>query len=82
MEESFMLDNKEDQLLSEEALDEVSGGGLKGNLEYYYVQPGDTFWKIAVTHNISMEDLGRLNNIYPPYLIRVQQELIVPKVKY
>lgn len=77
-----MLDNKEDQLLSEEALDEVSGGGLKGNLEYYYVQPGDTFWKIAVTHNISMEDLGRLNNVYPPYYIRVHQQLIVPKVKH
>ena len=81
MEETFMLDNKEDQLLSDEALDEVSGGGLKG-YDYYYVKPGDTFWKIAVTHNISMEDLGRLNNIYPPYYIRIHQQLIVPKVKY
>ena len=79
-----MLDNKEAQALSEEELDEASGGsgGLKGNLEYYYVQPGDTFWKIAVNHNISMEDLGILNNIYPPYYIRIHQQLIVPKVRY
>ena len=77
-----MIDSGEK--LTDEELEAVSGGngGLKGNLEYYYVQSGDTFWKIAVNHNISMEDLGRLNNICPPYLIRVNQELIVPKVKY
>ena len=77
-----MLDNKEAQALSDEELDEATGGAHYKGYKDYWVQPGDTFWKIAVTHYTSMEELGRLNNIPWPYYIYVGQKLLVPKPIY
>ena len=44
----------------------------------YIVQPGDTFRAIADRLSVAMEDLGAINGVPPPYIVRVGQALKVP----
>ena len=41
----------------------------------YIVQPGDTFRAIADRLSVAMEDLGAINGVPPPYIVRVGQSL-------
>jgi len=44
----------------------------------YVVQPGDTFRAIAQRFGVEMEDLGAINGVPSPYLVRIGQVLKVP----
>ncbi|WP_295633482.1 M23 family metallopeptidase [Novosphingobium sp.] len=44
----------------------------------YVVQPGDTFRAIAQRLGVEMEDLGAINGVPPPYIVRIRQALRVP----
>jgi murein DD-endopeptidase MepM/ murein hydrolase activator NlpD len=44
----------------------------------YVVQPGDTFRAIAQRLGVEMEDLGAINGVPPPYIVRIGQVLRVP----
>ena len=44
----------------------------------YVVQPGDTFRAIADRLGVAMEDLGAMNGVPPPFIVRVGQSLRVP----
>ena len=44
----------------------------------YVVQPGDTFRAIADRLGVAMEDLGAINGVPPPYIVRIGQSLNVP----
>ena len=44
----------------------------------YVVQPGDTFRAIADRLGVAMEDLGAINGVPPPYIVRIGQVLQVP----
>lgn len=74
-----MTDEVKEEKLSDEELDEVSGGGQYIGYEDYWVKPGDTFLSIAGRYGIAVKDLGILNNIPYPYYIWVGQKLLVPK---
>jgi murein DD-endopeptidase MepM/ murein hydrolase activator NlpD len=54
-----------------------------GGKEYkVFVNKGDSVYSIARKQNILMSDLISKNNIKPPYIIRVGDELIIPKTNY
>ena len=42
------------------------------------VQPGDTLYSISKRYGTSVQELGRLNRIQPPYALRLGQRLTVP----
>jgi LysM repeat protein len=44
---------------------------------YHHVRSGETLYKIARKHGISMEELCRLNDISPDKIIQVGQKLLV-----
>ena len=44
----------------------------------YVVQPGDTFRSVADRLGVAMEDLGAINGVPPPYIVRIGQMLRVP----
>ena len=44
----------------------------------YVVQPGDTFRSVADRLGVAMEDLGAINGVPPPYIVRIGQSLKVP----
>lgn len=55
----------------------VFGSAMSANAEYY-VQPGDTFYKIAKKHNMSLQDLISLNpHITNPNYIHPGDYLII-----
>ncbi|OGO79247.1 MAG: hypothetical protein A2Y23_01330 [Clostridiales bacterium GWB2_37_7] len=47
----------------------------------YTVRSGDTLYKIARAFKTSIEYLARLNELNPPYTLRVGQTLLVPDIK-
>lgn len=44
----------------------------------YVVQPGDTLNSIAVRFGVPIQELIRVNNIRPPYVIYIGQTLFIP----
>ena len=50
----------------------------KSKQNYYFVQEGDTLWKIASRFGTTAEALGRANNIPKPYDIGPGQALVLP----
>ncbi len=55
----------------------VEGGGTTGT-GAYVVQPGDTLYSIAKRFGTTVETLAALNDLAPPYTIKVGQSLVVP----
>ena len=47
-------------------------------VRHYLVQPGDTFRAIADRLGVAMDDLGAINGVPPPYVVRIGQVLQVP----
>ena len=45
---------------------------------YYFVQPGDTFFGIALNYDITLQSLLDANNLSEDDLLRVSQELQIP----
>lgn len=44
----------------------------------YTVRPGDTMWKIARKHNVSLHDLIKANSLANPNLIYPGQKIVIP----
>ena len=61
--------------MSDEQLDEVSGGTIIP----YLVQPGDTLGAIAKKYDVSVNQLLKWNKIQNPNVIAVGQQL---KIKF
>ncbi|MGE5329828.1 MAG: DUF3794 and LysM peptidoglycan-binding domain-containing protein [Deltaproteobacteria bacterium] len=53
--------------------------GLKPSIIVYFVQPGDTLWKIGKKFNVSLQELIRINNIANPDQLAIGQLIIIPK---
>ena len=53
----------------------IVSGSVKANTESYFVKPGDSLWKIAVKHNLTVDKLKELNGLTSD-MIRVDQKLI------
>ena len=47
--------------------------------EAHIVQPGETLWRIARAHGVSVSDLLRLNRLSRPQDLRVGQRLLIPQ---
>ena len=45
----------------------------------YFVKPGDTLWKIAKMFRSTVEDIKNINNIEDENMIKVGQQLYIPK---
>lgn len=54
----------------------VKNGGCAG---MEYVQPGDSYWKIAHKYNLSVEALQRANGHGTNRVLRQGEMLIIPK---
>lgn len=52
---------------------------LDDNMEILVAEKGDTITDVAEFAGIGLDKLIELNNLRPPYRLRVSQELIVPK---
>lgn len=44
----------------------------------YVIKSGDTLWKIAKTHGVSISQLAEINNLSDPNRLHIGQELIIP----
>ncbi len=42
------------------------------------VRQGDTLYRIAKTHNLTVDELARYNGIEPPYRLAVGQRIVIP----
>lgn len=47
----------------------------------YFVQPGDTLWKIAKEYCVSVDDIAEFNSLSDPSSLSVGQRLIIPAKK-
>ena len=59
--------------LSQEALDQVTGGSMLP----YVVQAGDTLSAIAKKYNVTLEQLMKWNNIKNPDILTIGQRLVI-----
>lgn len=56
----------------------TTGGSPRSRSEgpsTHVVQRGETLYRVAITHDISVQDLARWNGIEPPYTLQVGQRL-------
>jgi len=51
----------------------------KPSIIVYFVQAGDTLWKIGKKFNVSLEELIKINNLTNPDLLNIGQLIIIPK---
>lgn len=72
-----MSDNE--KLLNDEALDKAAGGVKYDDYFTYVVKYGDTLAGIATFFGYGLAYLANLNNIPYPYILRVGQQLLIPK---
>ena len=45
----------------------------------YFVQSGDTLWKIGKKYHLAVEDLVKMNNIQNPNELMIGQQVLIPK---
>jgi LysM repeat protein len=63
------------------ASDTAAGGSQNTNDNFiiYTVKSGDTVFSIAQKYNIAWTTIATLNNLTPPYTLKIGQELKIPK---
>lgn len=63
----------------QESNKEVSGSADPQSPKYsiYTVRPGDTLWKIAVSHGMTLEEIRKLNGLNPKSVLQVGMKLKV-----
>lgn len=66
-------------LVNIEELDEVVDMTKKPSMTIYFVQPGDTLWKIAKRYNTTVENLVKTNEITEPNHILPGSQIIIQK---
>ena len=69
------LENKN---LTEEELEQVSGGVYQGACFVYVIEKGDTIYSIAEKFKTTVKILIELNNVRNPNLIYPGNKLLVP----
>ncbi len=52
------------------------------NAGVYVVQPGDTLYRIVANTGASLADISAANNLQPPYILKVGQQLQIPAGLY
>ncbi|QEK13278.1 DUF3794 domain-containing protein [Crassaminicella thermophila] len=68
-----------DVLVDAEELDEMVDLSKRPSITIYYVQPGDTLWKIAKRYHTTVDDLIKTNNIENPERIIPGDQIIIQK---
>lgn len=74
-----MADNE--KIINDDALGETTGGVKYDNFFTYVVRYGDTLAGIAAFYGVTIAYLANLNNIPYPYILKVGQQLLIPKIK-
>ena len=75
-----LLEKRTLMLISDAVNEEIPKDKKKG-IVIYFVQPGDTLWKIAKEYCVSVEDIAEFNSISDRNNISVGQRLIIPAKK-
>lgn len=68
-----IIDNADEAEIDEASI------GAKPSMIIYFVQPGDTLWKIGKKFNVSLRELIRINSLANPDQLAVGQLIIIPK---
>ena len=66
------------QLISNAYIDEEAPVDLRRGIVIYFVQKGDTLWKIAKKYRVPMDMLIKINRLENPDLLNVGQRLLIP----
>ncbi|MCT4618951.1 MAG: DUF3794 domain-containing protein [Marinisporobacter sp.] len=66
-------------LVDAEELEDMIDMNKRPSITIYYVQPGDTLWKIAKRYHTTVAELVQTNNIENPDLIMPGQQIIIQK---
>ena len=81
-----MEENEKIEKVSDETLEEVSGGFVYpgpaptyDGYGTYYVQYGDSLHSLSKKFGVNQHDLAVLNNINPPFILYVGQQILYPK---
>jgi murein DD-endopeptidase MepM/ murein hydrolase activator NlpD len=53
-------------------------GGIAVSDARYRVRPGDRLGDLAESYGVTLAELARVNDLEPPYLIRIDEELWIP----
>ena len=69
--------NRKLSLINDITLDEIPKNKKKG-IVIYFVQAGDTLWKIAKNYCVSVEDILKFNEITDKDKISVGERLLIP----
>ena len=56
----------------------LARGGIAVSEERYRVRPGDRLGDLAQSYGVTLAELARVNDLGPPYLIRIDEELWIP----
>ena len=64
-------------LISGAETDNIPGDKKKG-IVIYFIQPGDTLWKIAKSYCVSVEDILKFNRLGDKDKLSVGQRLVIP----
>lgn len=74
---AVVLDEKDIDIITDAQICELSEADRCG-IVIYFVQKGDSLWKIAKRYHVAMEDIIKLNNIDPNAQLMIGQQLIIP----
>ncbi|MCT4593279.1 MAG: DUF3794 domain-containing protein [Anaeromicrobium sp.] len=69
-----------DAVMNMEELEEKDHLKTMPSIIVYYVQPGDSLWKIAKRYNTTIPELVKSNEIEDPNMIMPGERLIIPKI--
>lgn len=72
-----IFSNRTISLISDAELADIPQDKKKG-IVIYFVQPGDTLWKIAKNYSVSIDDIAQFNQISDKDNISVGQRLVIP----
>ncbi|QZY55462.1 DUF3794 and LysM peptidoglycan-binding domain-containing protein [Crassaminicella profunda] len=68
-----------DVLVDAEELEEMIDLSKRPSMTIYYVQPGDTLWKIAKRYHTTVDDLVQTNNIQNPEKLIAGEQIVIQK---
>ncbi len=79
--EAKAIKKEEVQLITNVFIDEDAPLDLRHGVVIYFVQPGDTLWKIAKKYQVPMAQIQEVNHLEDPNRLMVGQRLLIPSVK-
>lgn len=72
-----ITEQKNINLISDYELAELNNDAKMG-IVIYFVQKGDTLWKIAKHYHVALDEIIKLNNLDPNAQLMIGQQLIIP----